>query len=68
VVNLYETLYFQSKEGTIRQAEFQLRRVESAHRRFLSAVATLARVRKLALPALQVNIGANQVNVAKLGG
>jgi hypothetical protein len=68
VVNLYEALYFQSKDITIRQAEFQLRRVESAHRRFLSAVATLARVRKLALPALQVNIGTNQVNVAQPGG
>ena len=68
VLNLYETKYSQSKELTIRQSEFQLRRIDSAHKRFLSAVATLARVRKLALPTLQVNIGANQVNVAQAGG
>src|SRR5262249_34662524 len=63
-VNAYETVYSQSKDLTIRQAEFQLRKIESAHKRFLSALATLARVRKMALPALQVNIGANQVNMA----
>jgi hypothetical protein len=33
--------------------------------RFLSAIRTLAQVRKLALPTLQVNIGQNQVNVAE---
>jgi hypothetical protein len=63
-VNVYETIYSQSKDLTIRQAEHHLRKIGSAHKRFLSAVATLARVRKMALPALQVNIGANQVNVA----
>jgi hypothetical protein len=63
-VNTYETSYNRSKDLTIRQAEFQVRKIDSAHKRFLSAVATLARVRKLALPALQVNIGASQVNVA----
>jgi hypothetical protein len=63
-VSVYETVYARSKDLTIRQAEFHLRKIESAHKRFLSAVATLARVRKLALPALQVNIGANQVNMA----
>jgi hypothetical protein len=63
-VTAYETIDNGSTDRTLRQAEYQLRRAESAHRRFLSAVATLARVRKLALPALQVNIGANQVNVA----
>jgi hypothetical protein len=53
---------------TIRQAEFKVRQIDSANRRFLSAFATLARVRKLAVPALQVNIGANQVNVSQSGG
>jgi hypothetical protein len=67
VVNAYEPLYIQSKDLTIRRSDFEVRRIESAHRRFLSAVATLARVRKLALPALQVNIGANQLNVARTG-
>jgi hypothetical protein len=66
LVNSYETIYTLAKELTTRQAEFHLRRIESAHKRFLSAVATLARVRKLALPALQINVGANQVNL--IGG
>jgi hypothetical protein len=61
-------MYAQLKEYTLRQGEFQLRQIESAHKRFLSAVATLARVRKLALPALQVNIGTNQVNVSHADG
>jgi len=67
-VNTHETLFHRSKDLTIRQAEFHVRKIESAHKRFLAAVATLARVRKLALPALQVNIGTNQVNVAHREG
>lgn len=46
------------------QAELHQRKIDAAHRRFLSAVRTLAQIRKLALPNLQVNIGQNQVNVA----
>jgi hypothetical protein len=42
--------------------EAHQRRQDRAHRRFLSAVRTLALVRKLALPAVQVNIGGQQVN------
>ncbi len=45
-------------------ADFQQRRQARAHRRYLSAIKMLATVRKLALPALQLNIGQNQVNVA----
>ncbi|HTE19411.1 MAG TPA: hypothetical protein VK689_13635 [Armatimonadota bacterium] len=47
----------------------QQKRAETAQRRFLAAVKTLATVRRLALPALQVNIaahGGKQVNVANL--
>ena len=63
-VTFYELVFNESKNFTLRQSEFQLRKIASAHKRFLSAVSTLARVRKLALPALQVNIGTNQINVA----
>jgi hypothetical protein len=42
------------------------RRAEVAQRRFLSAVKALAAVRRLALPALQVNVAQQQV-VANLG-
>ena len=63
-------------EGTYHQAlegrgldraddEFHQRRVERAQRRYLAAVKALAQVRRLGVPALQVNIGEKQVNVAK---
>jgi hypothetical protein len=44
--------------------DYHDRRRERAHRRYLSALKTLAQIRKLALPAIQVNIGGQQVNVA----
>ena len=40
------------------------RKLSAAQRRYLRACETLARVRKLRLPTLQVNIGEKQVNVA----
>jgi hypothetical protein len=63
-VTAYETIDSQSKDRTLCQAEYHLHRIDSAHRRFLSAIATLARVRKLALPAIQFNVARQQVNVA----
>jgi hypothetical protein len=51
------------KEATLRQADFYQRRMDATNRRFLAAVKTLATVRKLAIPALQVNIAKKQVNV-----
>jgi hypothetical protein len=55
------------KGSTLKQAEFHQRRMDAAHRRFLAAVKTLATVRKLALPVLQVNIAEKQVNMAGVG-
>jgi hypothetical protein len=55
--------YAQARGQTLPQANYVLKRQDSAHRRFLLALRTLEMVRKLALPSLQVNIGANQVNV-----
>jgi hypothetical protein len=60
---------------SIVQAEFQQKRIESAQRRYLSAVKALAQVRRLQLPAVQValpgatqigqvNVGEKQINVA----
>lgn len=43
------------------------RRMDAAHRRYLSALNALATVRKLAVPAIQVNIADRQVNVAGNG-
>ncbi len=56
--------YAQGNECSFAQADYHMRRQDRAHRRFLSAMKTLATVRKLGLPTLQVNIGENQVNVA----
>ncbi len=64
VVWQYESIPIGATEMTIKQSEFHQRRIDAAHRRFLSAVRTLAQVRKLAIPSIQVNIGQNQVNVS----
>lgn len=48
---------------TMPQALWHQRKIDSNHRRFLATLRTLAAVRKLAVPAIQLNIGANQVNV-----
>lgn len=47
---------------TMQQGEYWERRLSAAQRRYLRAVESLARVRRLRLPAVQVNIGAQQVN------
>jgi len=59
----YERQYANSRNLPAKQAEFHQRRIDAAHRRFLSSLKTLATVRKLALPAIQVNIAEEQVNV-----
>ncbi len=46
------------------ESEYFQRRQERAHRLYLSSIRTLAQVRRLLVPAVQVNIGAQQVNVA----
>ena len=43
---------------------FFQRRLDHTHRRLLSAIKALAQVRKMGIPAVQVNIGQHQVNVA----
>jgi hypothetical protein len=58
-----EIRFAQSKDLTIKQADFWQKRIDCAHRRYLSAIKTLATVRKLAVPALQLNIARKQVNV-----
>ena len=58
-----EGLLLQMKEVTIQQEEFHQRRISKMHARYLSAIRTLAQVRRLGVPAVQVNIGQQQVNV-----
>jgi hypothetical protein len=67
IVNRYEDVYANSKGWSLDQASFQHRKIDRAHARFLSAAKTLAQIRKLALPTLQLNIARNQVNMAEAG-
>jgi hypothetical protein len=57
-----EIRFAQMKDLTIPQATYWQERIDRAHRRYLTAIKALATVRKLALPALQVNIAKKQVN------
>ena len=49
---------------TFTQAEYHNRCVTQSQRRYLKAIESLARVRRLLKPVAQVNVGVNQVNVA----
>jgi hypothetical protein len=50
-------------EGSTEGGTYRQRQVDRGHRRYLHAVRALAQVRRLLVPALQVNIGERQVNV-----
>jgi hypothetical protein len=66
-LNLYyiDALYAQRLNNiTFSEGEYFQRRQERAHRLYLSAIRTLAQVQRLLVPAVQVNIGAQQLNVA----
>ncbi len=65
ILNRYEDAYARSDGWPIHSVDLQMRKIDKAHARLLSALRTLAQVRKLALPTLQVNIARNQVNVAE---
>ena len=60
IVNFYEAMSITAGPSTLAQANHRQRQIDRAHKRFLSAVETLARVRKMALPMLQVNVAKNQ--------
>jgi hypothetical protein len=63
-LHYFETLYAQNMdEMTIPQGEFHQKRIDRAHRRHLSAVKTLAQIRKMG-PAVQINIAEKQINTA----
>jgi hypothetical protein len=63
-VQTFQALYFQNEDKlSMAQGEHHQRRLDRAHRRHLSAIRTLAQVRKLG-PAVQINIAEKQVNTA----
>lgn len=59
-----EIRFAQAKDLTMKQAAFWQERIDRAHRRYLTAIKTLATIRKLALPVVQVNIAKRQTNIA----
>jgi hypothetical protein len=59
-----ENSYAGKASMTLDLGAYYQRCIDRAHKRYLSALKALADVRKLALPALQVNIARKQVNVA----
>ena len=52
---------------TIVRSEHQQRRIERTHRRPMSTIKTLATVRRLAVPAVQINVARQQVNQLNVG-
>jgi hypothetical protein len=61
-VQLFEVLYAAGmKGGTLKQDDHRQKRLDRAHRRHLSAIRTLAQIRKLG-PAVQINIAEKQIN------
>ena len=56
-----EATYLTLKDLSIRQAECHQARISKAQARYLAAIRTLAQVRRLGVPAVQVNIGQQQV-------
>src|SRR4051794_23829182 len=67
LVNWHERTFEATSGMSPAQADFWQRKIDRAHGRFPWAVRTLAQVRKLAVPSLQVNIAKNQVKVAGAG-
>lgn len=61
-----QSLYAKNITGslTLKQADYWERKVTMTQRRYLRACETLARVRRLLTPAVQVNVARKQVNVA----
>jgi hypothetical protein len=67
MVYWYESTYTNADGSPKYQVELRQLRIDRAHARFLSAVRTLAQVRKLAVPVLLLNVTKTQVNVAGAG-
>ena len=61
-----EAKYAESLQaGTTLEGESHLqRRLDRAQRRYLASIRTLAQVRRLLRPTVQLNLGQNQVNIA----
>src|SRR5262249_9715602 len=63
-VNYLEARYGRNDNMTLDVGMYYQKAIDRAHKRYLFAIKTLAVIRKLAVPVLQVNIAKKQVNVA----
>lgn len=59
-----ETLFAQKESYTLEVGAYYQKAISAAQKRYLAAIKGLADVRRLALPALQINIAKRQTNVA----
>ncbi len=62
LVEYWHTKYLEDAH-THATGDYWDRRLSAAQRRFLRAIQSLARVRKMDLPALQINLAEQQVNI-----
>ena len=65
-IQLFEDLYASSMAKgttTLAQGNYKQKRIDQAYKRYLSAIRTLAQIRKLS-PAVQINIAEKQINTA----
>lgn len=66
-VHYADVIYAQKMKDLSREwGEYFQRRQDRAHRRYLSSIRTLAQVRRLLTPPVQVNVGAQQMNVVQV--
>ena len=66
-LHLAETTYAMQGPGlSLPRHVFHEQRISAAHRRYLMAIRTLAQVRRLQVPSVQVNIAEQQLNVAAI--
>jgi hypothetical protein len=63
-----ENMYGQAENLSADRAKYYQESIQRAQKNYLSAIKTLATIRKLALPALQVNVARKQVNVLNSDG
>ena len=62
--HLVESHYstFMSGSVSLKQGQYMERRLTASQRRYLRSIETLAKVRKMKLPAIQINVAGQQIN------
>jgi hypothetical protein len=67
-LHLLEAMCHSRDNMSLDLGDYYQRNIQRAQKGYLSAIKALATIRKLALPALQVNIAKRQVNVLNAAG